>query len=374
MRQALKNSIENSSVSQHQIAFNKAVRTRQWSMIREKAVSYAMPPLAVASLFTTSLALNVWEHLPPQGRIIGIIAFAGVFIASPLLGRKSGSVLVTKKDAIAAIDKDLGGGQPARKYNDTNKNDPNNPLWQASKVSLWEKWGAKISEQKFKTGFEAYYNKDNSTRSISHGLAACALISSLSINGVDSLRQGWEMAADWATPLPALEYTARITPPFNVDTLSPVLNSQIQEALVGGQAVTAHEQSVLRIIAQNRAANIYINGQADSLVEAVNLDTRERNGSFIYEIELSPDISSIQIDGDVLRLSVSSDQAPQVTILGAQSGRRDQPSLRLEYIISDDTGAQQAIGNFSLPSSEGGAISPILNVNRLPEITTLPYD
>lgn len=356
-----------------QDAFEEAVQIRKWSMIRERTIPRIMPPLAVTSVFATSLFVDVWSHLPPQGRMVGMIAFLGAMAASPFINRKSGSPIVKDQDAVQAIDQDINGKgyKPASEFSDTSDH-ADSPLWEAGKKQIWDKWGSKLLAQDRKSGFEAYYGGEHKSRAAGHIAIACAAALSGVLYG-ENLRENFATAMDWTVPIPPLVYTATISPPTAIASLETYNDDYLKQAIQTGQTISAHEQSVLTLIAEDRPASIIINGQTDTPVESYTLEEIGRLQRYIYEIVLDETIESIQIEDSLLQMTVRQDANPSITITGSNPDIDVPTSLSLRYTITDDTGTKEASGRLQIPAQDGQGRDPVLQSNTLPQIV-LPFE
>jgi hypothetical protein len=359
--------------------FNRAVRTRQWSMIRERIVPRVMPPMMVGSAFAATLLLNMWEQLPPQGRMIGMIAFAGAAIVSPFINRV-GSPIVGKRTAIREIDKSIGSedDMPARDFSDVRSDDERterSPMWEAHKKQVWNRWGDKIKDQKNQSGFKPYYFGENKARAPIHAAIAFAA-AGLFIPFGENLNNNWQTAMDWTVPLPPLVYHASITPPERIEGVQVFTDMMIKSAIEGNQPLSPHESSTLSIITYDRPAIITVNGQTIEPVSNEEDGTRRVRSneiSYTYEIELSTDVTAVSVDEFNISLNILPDHAPNVRIERAEPDRNNPSSLRLDYSIADDHGATGADARITIRGNDGTELTPVLPSNTLPSLT-LPYE
>lgn len=360
--------------------FNQAVDKRQWSIIRERIVPRIMPPLMVGAAFSTSVFLNLWEHLPPQGRMIGVLAFAGAALASPFINRV-GSPIVSRKDAIRAIDADIGKeyDAPARDFSDTiiegNKS-TNSAFWDEHKKDIWARWGDQIANQKTTTGFGPYYRGENKIRAPLHMALAFTAACLYPVFG-DNLQNNWDVAMDWTAPPPPLVYTATITPPDRIEGLQVYTDLMIRNAMTAGRTIQPHERSMLSIITYDRPANVMVNGEVLEPVtpEASETDRRPSASdsiTYTYQIELGIDAQTVTIDEYSFNLDVRDDRAPIVTINRVEPDRNSPTNLQLDYSIADDYGATGADARIGIRSEDGRTISPVLDSNALPSLS-LPF-
>lgn len=356
-------------------AFNRAINKRKWSMIRERIVPRIVPPVMVGAAFTTTLFLNVWEHLPPQARMAGMLAFAGAFMASPLIHRKTGSPVVRREEAIRAIDRDIGDGKdiPARNFSDSlheNAQSEHRPTWDAYKRQIWEKWGDKIIRQKRKTGFGAYYSA-NKHRAPLHAALLLAT-AGLAVPYGGNLSDNWKTATDWTVPPPPLVYSVTITPPDQIEGELVYTDAMVRKAMNEGNALQPHESSQLSIVTYDRPATVIVNGQTLEPLPQEAQTVRRDEKAFIYETVLETTTKEIVIDDYRIPVDISPDDAPRVNILGAEPNTNSPTSLELNYSISDDYGATGADATLAIPGANGQSVAPVLDSNKLPQIT-LPF-
>lgn len=365
---------EDPELSKFQREFAKAVGIRQWSMIRERIVPRVMPPLMVGSAFAATLMLNVWEHLPPQGRMAGMIAFAGLALSAPLWNRKTGSPFVSKKDAIRAIDKDIGGEDdiPARILSDqhsTYNRSGEQIVFDAGQKQIWEKWGAEIANQKRSSGFGAYYGGENKSRAPLHLALAFTTACLYPFMG-GNLDEKWQTATDWTVPPPPLVYSASITPPDGIEGVRVYTDLMLKEAIENGDPVAVHDHSTLSVVTYDRPANVTVNGAA---LEAVPDEDRAGDEIYRYEAELTPETETVSIGTHSFSLDIDPDQGPRVTIHDVAPDRNSPGNLRLEYSIADDHGAAGADARIGVPDEDGQVREPALESNSLPTLV-LPYE
>lgn len=358
--------------------FDRAVNIRKWSMVRERIVPRVMPPLVLGTAFTTTLFFNLWQHLPPQGRMAGMIAFAGALALSPFLN-KVGSPLVTRKDALRAIDSDINDPhhEPAREFADVlSKEDADHKslIWAAQKQKIWDRWSEQFTDQHRKTGFGAYYYGENKNRAPIHMAIVFTAACLYPVLG-GNLEQGWSTATDWTVPPPPLVYSATITPPERIEGEQVFTDLMIKAAIEGNQTITPHERSTLSIITYDRPAHITLNGTPLTPLPPQDIAERVRTTGgniFVYQTELGTDSQTVTIDDFTVTLDIKEDNAPRVRVHSAAPDRNDPTSLRLDYSITDDYGAIGADAEIGIRGSDGQTIPPVMESNQLPTLT-LPY-
>lgn len=353
--------------------FRKAVNIRKWSMVRERLVPRVMPPLMVGSAFATTLMLNVWEQLPPQGRMVGMLAFAGLALSAPFWNRKTGAPFVSEEEAIRAIDRDIGGEDdlPARVFSDTHSahNKSGNPrVIEAGKKQKWEEWGAEIRNQKRRSGFGPYYGGEDKSKATFHLALLFTAVGLYPFMG-DNLDDKWQIATDWTVPPPPLVYKASITPPDRIEGVRVYTDLMLKDAIASGDPVEAHDHSTLSVVTYDRPASITVNGAA---LEPVSDKDRTGGDIYRYEAALTPETKTVSIDEYSFSLDINPDHGPRVKIHNATPDKNSPGSLRLEYSITDDHGAVGADARIGIPDENGQVRKPALESNNLPPMT-LPH-
>lgn len=232
---------ENTELTRLKLRFDRAVKLRQNSMIRDKIVPLVMPPLAMAGTAYTSL-LCAWDYLSPQAQQMGVtgaLTALGAVTAFSLVrtfGVKANSPFIGRKKAISAIDKSLDSlEKPASKIEDHafggNSNSEKDDLFELEKLRIWKKWQKPIENQTFKTGFGAYYKDSKPLLGAHTGLALATALSAALLG--EGAFDKFEDALHWTPPPPPLQYQAWVTPPANIISAQGYLPDMLQGAIEG---------------------------------------------------------------------------------------------------------------------------------------------
>ena len=372
------------TISDIKTRFEKAVNRRKWSMINEKIVPIATPPvITTAAAFSTLLTL--WDYLPPQGQKIGVLAAGGISAASAAFSlisafvRKDKNPVTTRQDAIHAIDNDIDPkATPADKINDksADSNENSRKIFELNQRKIWKKWSKEIEAQSFKTGFGAYY-KDQKPKAALHASIALAAAISTSLYGENALTK-FNDALNWQPPPEPLAYEAWIVPPKNIIDAQGYLPEMIEKSIEHSEPITAHEGSRLLITTHERHGNITVNGEKIEPTENAQ-DVLEDNSSnkktYQYEIVFDESHAAMDIDieGDNLNIAVNIDTAPSVHIEDIIIDENNSSSIALEYKLTDDYGVTGADLETGLKDENGQFRSSKLPSAQLPAIQ-VPYE
>lgn len=364
-------------------SFSKAVSKRQWSMVREKAIPLIIPPVVVAGGLFAAM-LGAWDVLPAMGQKIAVMGSAAASAATGLwslskLFNKNSSPFISKKRAINAIDDDIGGdAMPARKMVDKPAaidKEGWDDMFDLRKKQVWSEHGEQISNQKRKIGLGQYYNNGKSFKAIAHGAVLSAAIATASFNG-DGALQKFTDAWNYVPPPPPLSYTAWVTPPSRISDAPIYQDGMLKATLSENEDLPAHEGSILSIVTDDRAGDIFVNG---TLLQPEETPADLRNGNnnapvrFTYTVPLNEGDITINIEGHIYNFDVTPDNPPNIEILNSHTDDLDPNSLVLEYTITDDFGAAGAEINIGVRNKDGKPAAPLLPSAQIPPIA-IPHD
>jgi len=359
-------------ISEIRSRFNKAVGRRQWSMIREKIVPMAALPVVSAGAAYTTL-LGIWDYLPPQAQQIGVIAAGGLCAATTAFSlidtfaRKGKSPVIGRKDAIAAMDKDISPSiRPASKMDDksADHNESSQKIFELSQKKIWKKWSTELENQPFKTGFAPHY-KDQGLKAGLHASILLATALTAAVYG-DGAFEKFNDALHWQPPPEPLIYQAWITPPDNIEQAEGYLPEMIESAIEQNRAITAHEGSVLIITTQDRPGNITINGEFVQPEENTAQPRRTNPAEdvifqYVIPFDGNHENMNIGIDDYTLNVTINIDNPPSIEILGVITDQENPSSNDVEYTLEDDYGVIGADLEIGVRGEDGN-----LRPSRLP--------
>ncbi len=366
------------SINEIKGRFNKAVSRRKWSMINEKIVPMVMPPALVSGGAFTAL-IGLWDHLPPQGQKMAVMAAGAASLLTTAYSLTNSFVRADKrpfanrKEAIRAIDDDIAAQEtPAKKLDDEpSKGDskPSQQIFELAQKRIWKEWAEKIESEKLGSGFGAYY-KDNKPKAAIHTsiLVATAITGGLYGDGAFSK---FNEALHWQAPPPPLMYKAWITPPQNIDSAQGYLPDMIQHAIENQSVLDVHEGSTLYITTQERPGSITLNGGAikpDDKQSATPPTTDSLAYQYTISFDGSHETIALNIEGHNLNFSVALDNPPSVTILGIKNDANNPTLNDLEYVLDDDYGITSAQLETGIQGENGSFKTSKLPSAQLPPI------
>lgn len=352
--------------------FENAVSVEMSILRKERIVPRVMPLGASCAMVATGFFLNILEHVPEQIRpyVLGVAAF--MVAASPFVNRQAGSLIVSREEAIKSIDSRIGGpnDNPAHDFNDLppdfeNHGPEEKAFDEVDKKRKWAKWGDKITNNGSRSAFTKYYGEGQEyDRLLVHGSVFTMFLLTASLS--DNLSDKFLTAMNWQPPLPPLEYAMAITPPDKIDGVRVLTDRMLRDAVEEGAIIKPHDHSMMAITTYNRGIAITVNGVALEIEpEIQNQDRRVQE--YLYEISLTPEITTISFEDVTLNFDITLDRGPQAKILSATPDARSPGSVRLEYVIKDDVGAVET--QLKMGSGPDGEVRhPALEMFELPTI------
>lgn len=335
--------------------FNKTVRKTQAVLFTERAWPTVAPFLCVGGAFLTASWFGVWETLPHQARMAGVLALGALSLGAPLwVALRGKSLMVSKEDAFDRLDRNLGetGTSPARKVSDSlhvTNSDLSKGLFRISLEKLWDRY-----EGRFMAG-----KPDINWKGLNGTGIAVATVMALSAAWYagDNHYAKLAYAFNWEAPIPPLQLTASVTPPKGLG---------LQPIYLTGEGVThdelvAHKQSVLTIHTFDVPSRVFVNGQEVAVTKTARADTQE---IFTREIVLQDSITDIRVEnGPQWQFKVNDDLVPSADIKSVTPDTEQPSSLNLEYSVQDDYGVREGeiiitapidatSGNRQLPSGK----------------------
>ncbi len=351
--------------------FTRAVRNARTAIFWERLWPRVVPPAAITSLFLSASFAGVWGLASPVGRMAGVIAFTLALAASPFR-YKTGSLHVTRDDALKRLDKNLGDPlNPAQILGDRiadGSDEGEKAKWNLHISNIWEKYAGKFEAGRPRPGMAAH-DPHHLRFLIALTLAVTAAFS----QGphIEQVKQ----AFDWTTPIPPpptvppLLLKAWVTPPDGINKEPLQMTETTRDDTQGGEKMVAHQSSVLTIMTYGSPTRILVNGQEVPLQKEI--PQGQGKTGYQYEVKLEAGEATVKIErGPEWRISVDQDQSPTVTIKSINpSEAKNSKALDIDYEAKDDNGYQGEIVIETETKSDPAA-KPL--PSGLPPVLTLP--
>jgi len=313
--------------------FNKTVKNTRSVLFAERAWPIVTPFLCAGSAFLTASWFGVWEALPHQVRMAGVLALGALSLGAPLwVGLRGKSLLVSKNDAYDRLNHNLGetDTKPAHKVSDSlhaSNSNLSKGLFRLNLEKLWDRY-----EGRFKAG-----KPDLNWEGLNGWSIAITTIMTLSaaIYAGDNHYEKLTTAFNWEAPIPPLKLTASVTPPKNLG-LQPIY---LTGEGVQHDTLTAHKQSLLTIHIFDVPSRVFVNEREIDVTKTSRTDTQN---IFTRNIILQDGTADIRIEnGPQWRFNVNDDLAPQADIRSVQPDTEQPSLLNLEYSVQDDYGVSE---------------------------------
>lgn len=356
--------------------FGRAVRRSRAVLFLERAVPRVLPPLYTSGIFLSASWAGLWLPLPPAARIVGIVAFAAAFLASPLLA-KTKTLLVSKDDALKRLDSNAGDPtRPAQTLGD--KPSAGSPqgakdLWNLHLARTWDKWGGKFEAGRPHFDIAArdpYYLRF---------IVPVAMMATAALAGEQRVERITE-AFNWAAP-PAvtqstvqqqLKVRAWVTPPDNIDAAPLYLTEATRDDTQGGKKLTAHASSLLTILVEG-PNKVVVNGESVAVKKMIVPKATDGKPTYQYEIPLSAESTTIAIEnGPTWNFSVTQDQSPTVTLNTVAPNEKNIKSLDVTCAANDDYGVREGEVVIRIPGHPAPGATPLPSGKIPPIILPAP--
>jgi len=329
--------------------FNRIVRRAQAAILWERLWPKTVPVLGTGALFMSASWAGLWGVLPPEGKIAGVLLFSAAALAAPFLV-KSGSLRVTRSEAIRRIDKNHGEERRhAQTLNDRlNESYPEDAqeLWKLHVKNTWEK-----SQDKLKAGKPSPGMNRRDPFSIRYALIAATIITG-AIAGDQRFERVSE-AFNWSAPvapIPRLEVRAWVNPPELINRRpTPLQDRGPRSAEEAAQdKINVHQSSLLTIVVAGTEARVTINGETVPLKQTIGTaeGLAEGRQGYQYEVTLPPGEIHVKVEnGPDWVFDVPRDHAPQVDVNTVRTVKDNEPGapprLQIECSAEDDHGVKE---------------------------------
>lgn len=351
--------------------FTRAVAKARTAILWENVWPRVVPPAAVTGLFLSASFAGVWGMASPVGRMAGVVAFTLALAASPFR-YKTGSLHVSRDDALKRLDKNLGDPlNPAQILGDRaadSSSESEKAKWNLHISNIWENYAGKFDAGMPRPGMAAR-DPYHLRFFIALTLAVTAALS----QGphIEQVKQ----AFDWTTPIPPpppappLLLKAWVTPPDGINKEPLQMTEATRDDKQGGQKMVAHQNSVLTIMTYGSPTRILVNGQEVPLQKEIP-QGKDKTG-YQYEVKLEAGEATIKIQrGPEWHIAVDKDLAPTVTIKSINPVEtKNSKALDIDYQAKDDNGYQGEI-LIETETKPDPAAKPL--PSGLPPVLTLP--
>lgn len=326
--------------------FNALVRRGGAAIFWERLWPKALPSLCVSGLFVSASWLGLWSSASPAGRAAGVFLY-GVAAAAPFALKKTGSLNVTRKDAVRRLDDSTGEpGRPASMLDASlapDSPEASKTIWTYERRRIWNEYGEKLKPGLPRPGISAAV----------YGAAAAITVGTITTgimadgHRMDDLAMAfnWSAPPGAAVPLSApeknpLRVKAWIEPPGSIP--DPVI--ELTDEKEPGGNFSVHKRSKVTVLSFDDGATVRLNGrllEPQKSFSSGNAASDER--TTVYEEILEEGGAEIVVEKGAQRLrwsfSVLPDHAPDVTIKSvAEMEGQDEKSLAVRYSAKDDYG------------------------------------
>ena len=325
-------------------AFTREVKKARAAILWERAWPRIVPPATVTALFLSASFAGVWGMASPVGRMAGVLGFAFALAASPFR-YKTGSLIVTPKDALKRLDKNLGESdvEPAQEIASriaADSSEAQKAIWNLHISNLWQKYADRFDAGKPRPGMaklDPYHLRF---------LVALTLAVTTAMSQGPHIEQV-KKAFDWTSPVPsnpqeapkpALQLKAWVTPPEGINKPPLQMTEATRDHTQGGEKMIAHQTSVMTIITYGKPTEITVNGKTVPLQK--ELPQGQGVTGYQYEFKLEAADTIVKINhGPSWRIAVDQDKAPVVTISDIKPAEgKNNKSLDIDYNAKDDFG------------------------------------
>lgn len=313
--------------------FNKTVTKTQAVLLTERAWPIVAPFLCVGGAFLGASWFGVWESLPHQARMAGVLALGALSVGAPLwVGLRGKTLRISKEDAYDRMDQNMGETEtsPSRKVSDSlhaSHTELSKGLFRLNLEKLWDQYEGRFHAGKPDINWKGI----NGTGVI---IAAVMVLSSAFYAG-DNHYAKLAYAFDWTAPIPPLQLTASVTPPKGLG-LKPIY---LTGEGVSHHDLTAHKHSILTIHTFDVPSKVFMNDREVAVTKTSRADGRD---IFTRDIVLQDAVTHIRIEnGPQWQFKVNDDKAPQANIKTVQPDTEQPTSLNLEYSVQDDYGVRE---------------------------------
>lgn len=347
--------------------FRRAVWRARAAIFVERLAPKLMPPAAMTGLFLSGSWVQLWQMLPPTGRMFALIGFAAAAVLSPKLV-KSGSLRVTRAEALQRLDENTGDPSlPAHTLAD--RPDPlstpgSEEMWKIHTQPIWEKWGDKM-----KAGNPRINMQSRDPHRLRYAVVLCTALTAAYAGGEIGTRL--KDVFDFSTPVvpvPPVEAEAYVRAPERINGPEPKLTAATKDHTQGGSRIFAHKNSMMTILVfgDNK---VTING-TDITAQKVIPPSSKSNGkpTYRYEVQLTQENTAIMIaNGPRWNLSVTPDAVPDVSLDGVTISKDNPNSLDVNYTKKDDHGIEESAVEMKAPGERPVDATPLPSA-QLPRV------
>lgn len=287
---------------------NAATRARAVIFV-ERLWPRLVPPLCMGGLGLSAAWLQLWQTLPPGGRIVALLAFAAATLASPAL-MKTKSLRVTREEALQRLDDNTGDPRrPARTLADkpaSGSIEGADEIRKLHVAPIWDTWGGKFQAGRPRSDVPA-----RDPYRLRYVAAACTVLTGV-LAGQDAGRR-LTSVFDFSVPVPPIplvEAEADIRGPDKIANAPEFrLTAQSRETR------QAHKNSImtLRVFGDNKVS---VNGNdlTPQKIMRAGAGTQARP-AYRYEFLLTDEKTNITIvNGPQWRIAVSPDTPPTIAM------------------------------------------------------------
>lgn len=355
--------------------FNWLVFKARAAIFWERSWPRLVPALCVGGAFLSASWVGLWHVLPVEAKVAGVVAFAAAAVVAPMLV-KTGSLLVSKTDALKRLDKNTQSGRrPAQTLNDKLESEEqgSEAVWKLHLKSIWDEWG-----DKFRAGRPRPNMAKRDPYKLRFIVPACVLLTAATAGDqhYERVAEAFNWQAPVAAPVP-LDVKAWVTPPEQIDVLPVYLRAGDGADTGQKEAIKVHERSVLTLTVSGGLTDVMVNGVAVpqeqiKIIKAPSEDGDSSSASTQYEIPLSQGELEIRVaNGPVWKFAVTDDHDPSVGILAVDRSPREgfENTLRVRCDAEDDFGITGGRIVMTPPSGTANPQAQPLDAAQIPAIT-----
>ena len=347
--------------------FNRTVWRARGAIFWERLWPKLVPAACVGGTFCAASWAGLWVALPPQGRMIGLLAFAGaaaMSLAVPFIRGTGGSLKVTEKEALRRIDRNNGDpARPAQTLKDSIEapeaaQNMAEDLRGIHLSKIWNKWAGK-----FKAGTPQSAMAKHDPYALRF-VVALAMVVTAAMAG-DKRDDHIMTAFDWTTPAPPpVDIYAKgwVLPPQNIDKDDIYIKEeklaqpqaeknqgdgqkQDMPPLAEAREFTVHERSVLTLVVIGKDVNVTVNGKPLAVKDTIKPRLGAENNGVSYQYEpvvIEKDTLIAIENGPRWNFVVTPDAAPTTKIDALETVKDKNnelpPTLHLTCTADDDNG------------------------------------
>lgn len=314
------------------------------ALLWERAWPKVVPVLCATGLMASAAWLGAFRPMSPEARV-GTVAVFGAAAAVAAARVRSGSLLVTRGDALRRMDGFTGNPHNPAQTIDDRPGAGTPPV----SVALWESHVANLRKEwtdKFEAGTPRPGMKQRDPWNLRYGVMALTVAAGIYAGEerLARLREAFDFSARAPVAIAKIEdlipVKAWVTAPAGIDKQPLYLTEKTKDHTQGGEELVVHKNSALTLMTFGPQTRVTVNGAA--IEPAKSITTREDGkdqSTFQYDIAMTGEALSVTVEkGPRWQFKITPDNAPTVKLESVTAAKDNPKVLDVEYATHDDYG------------------------------------